>query len=156
MSLSSVEELVRREIGIRLFTVLAWLPGRQVLHRVHTSHPERYPVGGEKSIEVAATWLDRCIRQQLPFFGPDAESVREVFADHGLIAELGCGSVINVPVVAADGTTLGALALLDTEYAYGQAEVDRAAEMASLAVPALAGLVQRLDMTEDDAEGLTS
>ncbi|MEV5540327.1 GAF domain-containing protein [Saccharopolyspora shandongensis] len=151
MNLSTVEERIRREIGVRLFTVLAWLPGRRVLHRAHTSHPEQYPVGGEKSVEVAADWLDRCIRQQKPFFGPDAESVRQVFADHALIAELGCGSVINVPVVADDGTTLGTLALLDAEHAYGPAQVDRAAELAALAVPALAELVQRLDNTKEES-----
>ncbi|TDD49887.1 GAF domain-containing protein [Saccharopolyspora elongata] len=151
MNLSTVEEEIRREIGVRLFTVLAWLPGRRVLHRAHTSHPEQYPVGGEKSVEVAADWLDRCIRRQKPFFGPDAESVRQVFADHTLIAELGCGSVINVPVIGTDGTTLGTLALLDAEHAYGQAQVDRAAELAALAVPALAELVQRLDNTTEES-----
>ncbi|MDA3627021.1 GAF domain-containing protein [Saccharopolyspora sp. WRP15-2] len=151
MNLSAVEEEVRREIGVRLFTVLAWLPGRRVLHRAHTSHPDRYPVGGEKSAEVAADWLERCIHQQQPFFGPDAESVRQVFADHELIAELGCGSVINVPVISADGTTLGTLALLDAEHAYGPAQVDRAAELAELAVPALTELVQRLDENQEDS-----
>jgi hypothetical protein len=150
MNLSTVEEHVWWEIGVRLFTVLAWLPGCRVLHRAHTSHPEQYPVGGEKSVEVAAEWLDRCIRRQQPFFGPDAASVREVFADHGLIAELGCGSVINVAVVGDDGSTLGTLALLDAEHAYGQVQVDRAAELAVLAVPALAELVQRLDNPQEE------
>lgn len=150
MNLSTVELQIRQEIGVRLFTVLAWLPGRRVLRRVHTSHPEQYPVGGEKSAEVAAEWLERCIHQQQPFFGPDADSVRDVFADHGLIAELGCGSVINVPVVDDDGTTLGTLALLDAEHAYGPAHVQRAAELASLAVPALADIVQRYDNTQEE------
>lgn len=149
MNLSTVEEQVRREIGARLFTVLAWLPGRRVLHRAHTSHPDQYPIGGEKSVEIAADWLDRCINRQQPFVGPDAASVRQVFADHALIAELGCGSVINVPVIGADGTTLGTLALLDAEHAYGPDQVKRAVELAALAAPALAELVQRLDDQED-------
>lgn len=151
MTLSTVEFRAREEIGFRLFTVLAWLPGRRVLHRAHTSHPEQYPVGGEKSAEVSTGWLDRCIRQQKPFFGPDTAAVREVFADHTLIAELGCGSVINVPVVDTAGSTLGALALLDAEHAYGPAQVERAAELASLAVPALAELVRRLDNTREES-----
>lgn len=151
MNLSTVEDRVRQEVGVRLFTVLAWLPGRRVLHRAHTSHPDRYPVGGEKSAEVAADWLAQCIVRQQPFFGPDAESVRQVFADHALIAELGCGSVINVPVIGAGGTTLGTLALLDAEHAYGPAQVDRAVELAALAAPALAELVQRLDDNQEDS-----
>ncbi|MDA3645302.1 GAF domain-containing protein [Saccharopolyspora indica] len=149
MNLSTVEERVRREVGVRLFTVLAWLPGRRVLHRAHTSHPDQYPLGGEKSVEIAADWLDRCINRQQPFFGPDAESVRQVFADHALIAELGCGSVINVPVIGADGATPGTLALLEAEHAYGPDQVQRAVELAALAAPALVELVQRLDDQED-------
>ena len=151
MTLSTVEEQVRREIGFRLFTVLAWLPGRQVLHRAHSNLPERYPVGGEKSsADLAPEWLDRCILRQEPFFGPDPASVRAVFADHALIAELGCGSVINVPVVAEDGTVLGALAVLDAEHAYQPSDVQRAAKLAATAVPALTELVQRLDNTQEE------
>ncbi|MEB3367344.1 GAF domain-containing protein [Saccharopolyspora mangrovi] len=149
MNLSEVEDRVREDVGARLFTALAWLPGRRVLHRAHSSHPEQYPVGGEKSVEVAAGWLDRCITAQLPYFGPDEASVREVFADHRLIAELGCGSVINVPVVDRTGT-LGVLNLLDAPGAYRESQVRRAEELAVLAVPALRELVQRIDDIEEE------
>ncbi|GHF83693.1 GAF domain-containing protein [Amycolatopsis bartoniae] len=134
--LSTVEEKVRAEIGARLFTVLAWVPERRTMRRVHTSHPEQYPVGGEKSVEITGGWLERCIVRQEPFFGPDLASVREVFADHELIDSLGCGAVINVPVVDG-GETLGALAILDAEGAYDEASVEAAVKLAPLAVAAL-------------------
>ncbi|TDC91861.1 GAF domain-containing protein [Saccharopolyspora aridisoli] len=149
MMLSEVEQRVREDVGVRLFTVLAWLPGRRVLHRAHSSHPEQYPVGGEKSVEVTAGWLDRCITAQLPYFGPDEAAVREVFADHMLIAGLGCGSVINVPVLGQSGT-LGVLNLLDASGAYERSQVARAAGLAVLAAPALSELVQRIDEPEED------
>ncbi|MDI2027078.1 GAF domain-containing protein [Saccharopolyspora sp. TS4A08] len=150
MRLSEVEERVRRDVGVRLFTVLAWLPGRRVLHRAHSSHPEQYPVGGEKSVEVAADWLERCIVAREPYFGPDEASVREVFADHRLIAELGCGSVINAPVVGPSGA-LGVLNLLDAPGAYQRSQVPRVEELASLAVPVLSELVQRIDEPEEES-----
>ncbi|SFJ40663.1 hypothetical protein SAMN05421835_105117 [Amycolatopsis sacchari] len=134
--LSTVEEKVRAEVGARLFTVLAWVPERRTMRRVYTSHPEQYPVGGEKSVEITGGWLERCIVRQEPFFGPDLASVREVFADHELIDSLGCGAVINVPVVDG-GETLGALAILDAEGAYDEASVEAAVKLAPLAVPAL-------------------
>ncbi|GAA5156077.1 GAF domain-containing protein [Amycolatopsis dongchuanensis] len=134
--LSTVEEKVRAEVGARLFTVLAWVPERRTMRRVHTSHPEEYPVGGEKSVEITGGWLERCIVRQEPFFGPDLASVREVFADHELIDSLGCGAVINVPVVDG-GETLGALAILDAEGAYDEASVEAAVKLAPLAVSAL-------------------
>ncbi|HEY3471372.1 MAG TPA: GAF domain-containing protein [Amycolatopsis sp.] len=136
MSLSTVEERVRAELGVRLFTVLAWVPERRALRRVHSSHPAEYPVGGEKTVEVAAGWLERCIVGQRPYFGPDRAAVREIFADHELIEGLGCGSIINVPVVA-DGRTLGVLNILDAEGAYDEGSVAVAESLAPLAVPAL-------------------
>ncbi|MEV6832285.1 GAF domain-containing protein [Amycolatopsis sp. NPDC051102] len=136
MSLSTVEERVRAELGVRLFTVLAWIPERRALRRVHSSHPAEYPVGGEKTVEVAAGWLDRCITAQEPYFGPDRAAVREIFADHELIESLGCGSIINVPVVDG-GRTLGVLNILDAEGAYDEASVKAAEALAPLAVPAL-------------------
>ncbi|MEV4054908.1 GAF domain-containing protein [Amycolatopsis sp. NPDC049688] len=136
MSLSTVEERVRAELGVRLFTVLAWIPERRALRRVHSSHPAEYPVGGEKTVEVAAGWLDRCITAQEPYFGPDRAAVREIFADHELIESLGCGSIINVPVVDG-GRTLGVLNILDAEGAYDEASVKAAESLAPLAVPAL-------------------
>jgi GAF domain-containing protein len=131
-----VEERVRDAIGVRLFTVLAWVPERRALRRVHSSHPAEYPVGGEKTVEVAAGWLARCITAQQPYFGPDRAAVREIFADHDLIESLGCGSIINVPVIAG-GRTLGVLNILDAEGAYDENSVHVAESLAPLAAPAL-------------------
>ncbi|RSN40092.1 GAF domain-containing protein [Amycolatopsis sp. WAC 04197] len=141
VSLSTVEGKTRATIGVRLFTVLAWVPERRALRRVHSSHPVEYPVGGEKTVEVAAGWLDRCITGQEPYFGPDSAAVREIFADHELIDSLGCGAVINVPVVD-DGRTLGVLNLLDGEGHYDDDSVAVARSLAPLAVPALRELLE--------------
>ncbi|WP_394362097.1 GAF domain-containing protein [Amycolatopsis sp. SB7-3] len=141
VSLSTVEDKTRATIGVRLFTVLAWVPERRALRRVHSSHPVEYPVGGEKTVEVAAGWLERCITGQEPYFGPDSAAVREIFADHELIDSLGCGAVINVPVVD-DGRTLGVLNLLDAEGHYDEDSVAVARSLAPLAVPALRELLE--------------
>ncbi|MFD5246272.1 GAF domain-containing protein [Amycolatopsis sp. NPDC058340] len=141
VSLSTVEDKTRAAIGVRLFTVLAWVPERRALRRVHSSHPVEYPVGGEKTVEVAAGWLERCITGQEPYFGPDSAAVREIFADHELIDSLGCGAVINVPVVD-DGRTLGVLNLLDAEGHYDDDSVAVARSLAPLAVPALRELLE--------------
>ncbi|RSN27459.1 GAF domain-containing protein [Amycolatopsis sp. WAC 01416] len=141
VSLSTVEDKTRASIGVRLFTVLAWVPERRALRRVHSSHPDEYPVGGEKTVEVAAGWLERCITGQEPYFGPNSAAVREIFADHELIDRLGCGAVINVPVVA-DGRTLGVLNILDAEGSYDDDSVAVARSLAPLAAPALRELLE--------------
>ncbi|MCA2224992.1 GAF domain-containing protein [Nonomuraea aurantiaca] len=138
--LKDVEDKVRESLGVRLFTVLAWIPDRQALRRVHSSHPERYPVGGEKTVEVARGWLARCIEAGEPYFGPDRAAVREVFADHELIESLGCGAIVNVPVMDGD-EVLGVLNILDAEGSYDEESVAVAVSLAPLAVPALRAAV---------------
>lgn len=136
MSVSTVKERVRDAIGVRMFTVLAWVPERRALRRVHSRHPVEYPVCGEKTVVVAVGWREECIAAQQPYFGPDRAAVREIFADHDLIKGLGRGSIINVPVIA-DGRMLGVLNILDAEATYDDAVV--VAE--SLAPPAVSALL---------------
>jgi hypothetical protein len=145
-TLEELEEKVRQSIGVRLFTVLAWIPERRALHRAHSSHPEQYPVGGEKTVEVAAGWLDRCIEAKEPYFGPDPAAVREIFADHELIASLHCGSIINVPVLDEGDVVLGVLNILDAEGSYDDESISVARSLAPLAAPALRELVARLSV----------
>ncbi|MFB4422301.1 GAF domain-containing protein [Streptomyces sp. QL37] len=144
--LPALEEEIRTTVGVRLFTVLAWLPERRVLHRVHSSHPGPYPVGGEKSVEVSGGWLEQCIERRLPYLGADRAAVREVFADHRTIDELGCGAVVNVPVV--DGSrTLGMLNVLDAEGSYDDESVRALTALASRAAPDLRAAIARADRT---------
>lgn len=142
--LPALEEEIRTTVGVRLFTVLAWLPGRRVLHRVHSSHPGPYPAGGEKSVEVSGGWLEQCVTRQLPYLGATRAAVREVFADHRTIDELGCGAVVNVPVVD-DGRTLGILNVLDAEGRYDEESVRILSAFAPRAVPDLRAVIARAD-----------
>ncbi|MEU5658048.1 GAF domain-containing protein [Streptomyces sp. NPDC047737] len=144
--LPALEEEIRSTVGVRLFTVLAWFPERRVLHRVHSSHPGPYPVGGEKSVEVSGGWLEQCIERQLPYLGADRAAVREVFADHLTIDELGCGAVVNVPVVD-DGRTLGMLNALDAEGRYDEETVRALSALAARAVPDLRAAAARSGRT---------
>ncbi|OYN98696.1 GAF domain-containing protein [Enemella evansiae] len=136
--LAAVQEEVRRELGFRLFTVLALEDEGRILTRVWSSEPEAYPVGGRKQVatEISPDWVQRCLVEQRSFFGATPEQVRQVFADHELITALGCGSIINVPVVVG-GETVGALNILDAEGRYAADSVrpaERIAERSAYAI----------------------
>jgi GAF domain-containing protein len=133
---AEVETAARRDVGVRLFTVLAWDDDRAALHRIHTSHPTEYPTGGQKVFPRDAPWIRRVVVEQQPYLGPDRAAVAEVFSDHQLIESLGCGAVVNVPVVDA-GRTIGVLNLLDAEGAYTEASVVHALPLAGLALEPL-------------------
>jgi GAF domain-containing protein len=135
-SFAELESALAADVGFRLFTVLAWLPERRVLRRVHTTHPREYPLGGEKTVEVDGGWLAALVDDREPWLGPDRAAVARVFADHELIASLGCGAVVNVPVVDG-GRTLGVLNLLDAEGAYTDDSVTAALTLTGLAVQPL-------------------
>ncbi|MDQ0825993.1 hypothetical protein QFZ60_002166 [Arthrobacter sp. B2I5] len=130
-SLGEVEQAVNAEVGFKLFTILAFRDQGRQMERIYSSHPVEYPVGGRKDVgrDVAADWLEACLVKQQPFFGPTAADVERVFKDAELISSLGCGSIINAPVLRA-GTTVAALNVLDAEGAYTAQDVDKVLDIA--------------------------
>lgn len=133
---------MQQEPGVILFTALQWIPQRSSLKRLFTSHPAEYPVGGEKTVEISPGWLGTVIEDKKPFLAPDLESLREVFSDSQLIQQLGCGAVINVPVLDQQHNVVGVLALLDAEGKYTQQSVETAVDVINANLP---GLVQAFE-----------
>ncbi|MDI2034690.1 GAF domain-containing protein [Paenarthrobacter nitroguajacolicus] len=119
-------DALRQDPGVVLFTALQWIPQRSSLKRLFTSHPAEYPTGGEKTVEISPGWLGTVIKDKKPFLAPDVAALREVFSDSELIQQLGCGAVINAPVLNPNGNVVGVLALLDAEGKYTQQSVDTA------------------------------
>ncbi|MGX1162176.1 GAF domain-containing protein [Arthrobacter sp. SLBN-100] len=121
-------DAMREDPGVILFTALQWIPERSSLRRLFTSHPADYPVGGEKTVEISPGWLGTVIEDKKPFLAADLNALREVFADSELIQRLGCGAVINVPVLDG-GNVVGVLAMLDAEGRYTQHSVEAAVDV---------------------------
>lgn len=134
--LRKVEDAIREEVGFRLFTVLAFREEGRQMERIHSSHPREYPVGGRKDVsrDVAKDWLDACLVAQEPFFGPTKADVERIFKDADLIASLGCGAIINAPVLHG-GTTVAALNVLDAEGAYTSDDVEKVVGIARRFTP---------------------
>lgn len=144
-SLAETHGAVQAETGARLFTVLAFTEGGRTMHRIYSSHPQEYPVGGRKNVtrDVAADWIARCVNEQAPYFGRTRDDVRRIFADSALIESLGCGSIINAPVVR-DGLTIGALNILDAEGAYTDDDVEKALAIANRAVDVIHATINEM------------
>lgn len=131
MSLGRAVQDLRRDLDTRvgavIVTVLQWIPESRTLRRVSTSHPEEYPVGAEKRFEVSAGWTRVVIDDRRTFLAATADELAQVFSDTDLIRSLGCGAVINAPIVA-DDRVVAVLAILDREGRYDSstvAEVER-------------------------------
>ena len=132
---SALDGALAAVLGHRLFTVLLHHAATGESERRYTNRPAAYPVGGRKALNPTA-WAQQVIHERRPYLGRTAADVRAVFFDHELIASLGCGSVINIPVVWND-RLLGTLNLLHEEHWYEESDTAIGLTFAALASPAL-------------------
>lgn len=130
-SLDGIYEFVQGGVGASLFTVSVLADKGTSMARVFTTHPEVYPVGGKKTFarDTSSIWLKHVIEGRQPFLGKDKEAVRAFLFDHATIEALGCGAIINVPVIQ-DGIVIGSINLLDAEGSYDEQSVEEAVAIA--------------------------
>lgn len=128
----ALDAATKQMVGHKLFTLL-YVDGGDVA-RVYSNQPEAYPVFGRKPMGPTP-WGAHVLKERKPYLGTDMAGIRWAFYDHELIASLGCGSVINVPIVF-NGETIGTMNLLDAEHHYTEADVPRVVALAPLLIPA--------------------
>ncbi|MFP5077825.1 GAF domain-containing protein [Rhizobium sp. YIM 134829] len=104
---AALEALTRRLVGVKLFTLMTSDTTTRLAERIYSSHPKDYPVSGTKPYNETY-WSDITLRQQKTFVANTIEAIAEVFPDYELIDQLGCQSVINVPIVVG-GTVIGTI-----------------------------------------------
>ena len=144
--LRQLDVALARDLGHRLFTVLAldWTRGLSVRH--YSSAPLAYPPGGAKPIVPGGEFHARVIEAGEPRFCADADAIRAAFPDHELILSLGCESAVNVPV-RWNGRTLGSLNLLHEAGWYGEDMLPVLRVYGAMAVPLLQQI--HLDRSHD-------
>jgi len=123
-------------LGHKLFTVLAYHVATGESARVYANQPTAYPLGGRKAMNPTP-WARRVIHECRPYLGPSPADVQAVFFDWELIASLGCGSVLNLPVCRGE-RLLGTLNLLHEPYWYDESDIATGESFAALAPPAFA------------------
>ena len=101
-------------IGVRLFTVMCVDMNTMLASRAFSSEPEQYPVSGTKPVEMNS-WFDVVYTQGNTFVANTLADIADVFPDHALIGSLGCGSVVNLPLVFG-GELVATVNLLHEEH----------------------------------------
>ena len=102
--------------GHRLFTVMTVEMAAGLARRVYSNHPKEYPVTGTKPIH-RDTWFEIVHHEKRSFVANTLKDIAKVFPDFELIGSLGCGSVINLPVVLR-GELVATINLLHAELHY--------------------------------------
>ena len=117
----ALQNLTGTMVGFKLFTVMTVDMVKEEACRVYTSHPTQYPVSGTKPIHYD-DWFDIVHRQQKLFVANTIADIAKVFPDHEKIWSMGCGSVVNLPVVV-DGNLAATINMLHEEHYYSDARV---------------------------------
>jgi hypothetical protein len=104
--------------------------------RLYTNMPDAYPVSGTKPISVTP-WFEQVVLDKKMFVMNTIGEISQHFFDHGLIASLGCGSCVNLPVLVQE-RALGTMNMLNPE---GYFTPEKLALVEHLQVPAMAAFL---------------
>lgn len=124
-------------LPVRLWTVMTVDHDAGLARRAYTSHPDAYPTSGTKPIPEN-DWFAVVNERHAPFVANTLSEIAEVFPDHATIGALGCGAVVNLPVVVG-GRLAATVNLLDGDGAFPDARVAMLQE--ALALPALTAVL---------------
>ena len=100
-------------LPVRLWTVMTVDLEAGLARRAYTNEPEAYPASGTKPI-TRNDWFEIVHGQHRSFVANTLDEIAQVFPDYALIGSLGCGSVLNLPVVL-EGALVATVNLLDAE-----------------------------------------
>ena len=126
---AALETLCQSVLGHRLFSCSVFDLDQSVAvaARVYSNNAKSYPVSGLKDI-VPNRWTNIVIDQGNLFVANTVEEFSDVFPDYEKIAELGLGSVINIPVIIG-GKFKGTVNALHEANYYTAELCDRAKEL---------------------------
>nr|WP_321507546.1 GAF domain-containing protein [uncultured Celeribacter sp.] len=130
--------LTKATVGAKLFTVMTADMDAMMACRVYTDDAENYPTTGTKPIEMNR-WFEQVHGRHETFVSNTLADIDTVFPDAELIGKLGCGSVINLPVILG-GKMVATVNILHEEGYYTPERVAQAHEV--LRLPAMAVLAR--------------
>lgn len=94
---------IEQRSGYIVFTVMALSLDLSVAKRIFSSHNDAFPVSGEKPI-MRNDWFKQVVENKTLFCANQPEQMGDQFPDIDLIKALGCGSVLNVPIIISGKT----------------------------------------------------
>lgn len=131
----AVDALAQETVGYRLLTVFRPIEVTAELERVYSSDPATYPIGGRKALAAINRDPELARRGEI-FLAATPEEVSRTYPDRALLARLGIGAILNVPV-RHGGRWLGTLNCAGETNSYGPQEIAAARVLADLLAPTL-------------------
>ncbi|WVW78253.1 hypothetical protein I302_100206 [Kwoniella bestiolae CBS 10118] len=104
-----VAQKAKQSFGYINFTVLQWINERHALKRIYSTHPDNYPVGGEKIMTRNAPWPTTVVESRQPYASWNIDELKSTYTDAPWLIELGIHQTICVPIFNEGGRTVAAL-----------------------------------------------
>ncbi len=133
-----LDQLVQESIGAIIFTCSTFDTRTRMARRVYTNQQDAYPTSGLKEI-IPNPWTEIVLDRGETFVANSIGDIAQVFPDHVLIASLGCGSVVNLPVKLAS-RFLGTVNMLHEADYFTEERMGRLSMIKPAAVIAFAAL----------------
>jgi hypothetical protein len=118
----ALQNLTAAFAGFKLFTVMTVDLTNKVARRAYSSHPADYPVSVTKPIHYDS-WFEIVHKQHKLFVANTIADIAKVFPDHEKIWSLGCGSVVNLPVIIEEQLA-ATINMLHEEHYYSPVRVE--------------------------------
>lgn len=134
--------LTKATVGAKLFTVMTSDTEAMISRRAYTDDAVNYPTSGEKTIEMNR-WFEQVLTRQEAFVSNTLADIDTVFPDAELIGKLGCGSVVNLPIIQS-GRVIATMNILHEEGYYTPERVAQIHELLRLPALAASAVAQRL------------
>ncbi|WP_026479439.1 hypothetical protein [Ahrensia sp. 13_GOM-1096m] len=128
--------LTKITVGAKLFTVMTADMDAMLARRVYTDDAVNYPTSGTKPVEMNS-WFEQVHGRHESFVANTLADIDTVFPDAELIGKLGCGSVVNLPIILG-GKMVATMNILHEEGYYNLERVAQVHDL--LRLPAMAAM----------------
>ncbi|HTM79204.1 MAG TPA: hypothetical protein VL133_16440 [Devosia sp.] len=109
-TIALVSELLLTLPGVRTVTWLATAPDRSVTHRIGTTDPVGFPIGGFDPIDDSA-WNQRIFGEKRAIVGDTPEQMAQFIPETDQLVTMGYGATLCAPIIIA-GDVPGVVCLL--------------------------------------------
>ena len=130
---NKLDKSIKHIIGHKLFTLTVIDRSTKYVERVYSNNKKIYPLLGTKPIPNNA-WTRKVIIEKKQFLASNFKEIKKLFFDYEIIQSLGCGSIINIPILN-NKKILGTLNVLHKEKYYTKKSVNKIKPFAQLLAP---------------------
>ena len=93
-----LDKTLKRKIDHKLFTLTVVDYSIKYVERVYSNNTKIYPLLGTKPIPNNF-WTKKVIVNKKDFIATNIKEIKKLFFDHKIITSIGCGSIINIPII---------------------------------------------------------